>query len=431
MSKSGHESSQGDYPPLVMGIPIFDAETVRTVVFDEELSLPSTSSIGQGQDGLTPGAQPPTHTAPLEIASTVQNKRRSIRLYMVSATVLMLLGLSLLVTAVIYLSNLGHSAHTVSISIRELCSVSPSAQPWEPVRVIQIGQLNPVTMNNETVVGMKGLTMMETHSIWTSEVQIQYIDTVIQSLTLTNTGVLTSRQDPHVVMFSNTYDGNDMWRVTRDLDHRASMVESNGNDVLEWFKRDVYVYSRTAESRQHITSLEGVTSMKISQDGNSIFVATDDEILYFRREQDRWVAGESIWYKTEKSVDDGRETMEQPSQTHTELDVSADGSLLAIRTSTGHLLFYAFQRRGRQKLGGGGKTDAVQISVSTNGDRVAVATSSRTLYVYEKRHDAMEVVAEILTQNASLLKFFGNRLQVIDGENMTIYENQCDAIIKN
>lgn len=431
MSKSGHESSQGDYPPLVMGIPIFDAETVRTVVFDEELSLPSTSSIGQGQDGLTPGAQPPTHTAPLEIASTVQNKRRSIRLYMVSATVLMLLGLSLLVTAVIYLSNLGHSDHTVSISIRELCSVSPSAQPWEPVRVIQIGQLNPVTMNNETVVGMKGLTMMETHSIWTSEVQIQYIDTVIQSLTLTNSGVLTSRQDPHVVMFSNTYDGNDMWRVTRDLDHRASMVESNGNDVLEWFKRDVYVYSRTAESRQHITSLEGVTSMKISQDGNSIFVATDDEILYFRREQDRWVAGESIWYKTEKSVDDGRETMEQSSQTHTELDVSADGSLLAIRTSTGHLLFYAFQRRGRQKLGGGGKTDAIQISVSTNGDRVAVATSSRTLYVYEKRHDAMEVVAEILTQNASLLKFFGNRLQVIDGENMTIYENQCDAIIKN
>ena len=165
MSKSGHESSQGDYPPLVMGIPIFDEATVRTVVFDEELSLPSTSSIGQGQDGLTPGAQPPTHTAPLEIASTVQNKRRSIRLYMVSATVLMLLGLSLLVTAVIYLSNLGHSAHTVSISIRELCSVSPSAQPWEPVRVIQIGQLNPVTMNNETVVGMKGLTMMETHSI--------------------------------------------------------------------------------------------------------------------------------------------------------------------------------------------------------------------------------------------------------------------------
>jgi hypothetical protein len=431
MSKSGYESSQGDYPPLVLGIPIFDAETVRTVIFDEELSLPSTSSIGQGQDALTTVSQPPSHTVPLELASSVHQKRKSIRLYMVTATVLMLLGLSLLVTAAIYLSNLGHSAQTASISIRELCAVSPSAQPWEPVRVIQIGQLDPVTMNNETVVGMKGLTMMETHSIWTSEIQIQYMDTVIQSLLLTNTGVLLSRQDPHIVMFSDTKDGSDMWRVTRDLDHRASMVDSNGDDVLVWFKKDVYLYSRRAESREHIASLEGVTSMKISQDGKSIFVATDDEILYFRRKEDRWVTGESLWYNTEKSVDEGRETQELSSQTHTELDVSADGSLLAIRTSTGHLLFYSFQRRGRQKLGGGGKTDATQISVSTNGQRVAVATSSGTVYVYEKRNDVMEVVAEILTQHVLLLKFFENRLQVIDGDNMTIYENQCDTIIKN
>jgi hypothetical protein len=58
--------------------------------------------------------------------------------------------------------------------------------------------------------------MMETHSVWTSEIQIQYMDTVIQSLLLTNTGVLLSRQDPHIVMFSDTKDGSDMWRVTRD-----------------------------------------------------------------------------------------------------------------------------------------------------------------------------------------------------------------------
>ena len=428
MSKSGYESSQGDYPPLVLGIPIFDAETVRTVVFDEELSFPSTSSLGQDELGVA--TQPPARSAPLEIESAVQNKRKSIRLYMATATVLMLLGLSLLVTAAIYLSSLGHSAHTISISIRELCSVFPAAQSWEPVRLIQIGQLNPVTMNNETVVGMKGLTMMETHSIFTSDVQIQYMDTVVQSLTLTNAGVLVSRQDPHVVMFSNTNDGNEMWRVTQDLDRRASMVDSNGDDVLVWFHKDIYIYSRSGKSQEHITSLEGVTSMKLSNDGNSIFVATDDEILYFRREADRWVAQESLWYKRD-SVDDGRETQEQSSQTHTELDVSADGSLLAIRTSTGHVLFYALQRRERQKLGGGGRMDAMQISVSTNGQRVAVATISGTLYLFEKRNDAMEVVAEILTQNASVLKFFENRLQVISGENMTIYENQCDTIIKN
>jgi hypothetical protein len=53
------------------------------------------------------------------------------------------------------------------------------------------------------------------------------------------------------------------------------------------------------------------------------------------------------------------------------------------------------------------------------------------VYVYEKRNDVMEVVAEVLTQRALLLKFFENRLQVIDGDNMTIYENQCDTIIKN
>jgi hypothetical protein len=89
------------------------------------------------------------------------------------------------------------------------------------------------------------------------------------------------------------------------------MVDSNGDDVLVWLEKDVYLFSRRAESREHIASLEGVTSMKIRTKMGSLFLwPRMMKYYYFDERRIAGSRGESLWYNTEKSVDEGRETQE-------------------------------------------------------------------------------------------------------------------------
>ena len=60
--------------------------------------------------------------------------------------------------------------------------------------VVDIRNLNMVSMNNESVVGIRGLSMTQMHSLLTDDEQIQYMDAPVQFLNLTHNGVLVSRQ---------------------------------------------------------------------------------------------------------------------------------------------------------------------------------------------------------------------------------------------
>ena len=108
--------------------------------------------------------------------------------------------------------------------------------------VVEMGDLNLVAMNNETIVGIKGQTMLETRSILSGSFQVQYLED-ITSLTLTQNGVLVvSFQNDHVLMLSK--EGEDTWRVTQEIAKTAKLVDSNGEDVVLWTGTDIHLYSQ-------------------------------------------------------------------------------------------------------------------------------------------------------------------------------------------
>jgi hypothetical protein len=299
--------------------------------------------------------------------------------------------------------------------------------------VMEMGDLNLVAMNNETIVGLKGQTMLETRSILSGSFQVQYLED-ITSLTLTHNGVLVvSFQNDHVLMLSKEED-EDSWRVTKEIAKRAKLVDSNGEDVVLWTGTDIHLYSQ--QWLEHITSLQNIASIKLSQDGNHIVMATDDaQLRFFRKENGKWVTQQSIWYKTDMA-EDGREIEEEEagSDRDTEVAVSYDGSVVVIQTSNGHLLLYGLYRHHeRKKPGSGGQMDASLVSVFNSGERVAAATRIGTVLVLERKQDGMEVVAEI-TANGDIrvLNFQEeDQFQVIVGDTMTMYESQCAAFVSD
>ena len=400
---------------------VLDEDIVRAVVIDEETSF---AQFHHGHE-VFPVDQPRRHrVTPLEVESYARKSHKAVRRYIIVGTFLILMGLSFLVTVAIRVSRLHPSLNPVSM--KELCSISSSALAWEPAMVVDIGFLYLVSMNNESVVGMQGKSMMQTHSLLTDDIQIQYMDTQVQSLTLTHSGFLLSRQNEHIVMLSNKDDG--MWRPTQDYAMVAEKLDSNGKCLVLLFLNDIYVVDQ--QSSAHIATVEDVTSIKMTEDGIHIFVATDEEVRCFRKDDGRWIAQQSLWQKTDHASD-GRKAQEDLDEIHTELDVSADGSLVVLRGSTGQVLFFSFFRRRRKKLGGGGTMHATRISVSSNGRRAAIALTSGRVLIYERKDDNMNVVGEILSPNVTLINFQENRLQIIDGENMTLYENKCDSILQD
>ena len=423
MSKSTDEPQHEEIPPLVVGTRVFDDSIVLGVIIDEEMS---TTHLHHRIDAFPAGQPHWRSLAPMEVDFNGRKSRKTVWRCMAfgTALVVMVVVLALLATAATHFSRVYLSMQPVSII--ELCSISSSALPWESNMVVSIGHLDFVSMNNESLVGMQGQTMMETHSLVTGRVYVQYEDTNVQSLTLTHAGILVRRENDHVVMLSNK-DG-EMWRSIHDYTMDATILDSDGKNLVLWLLNDVYVV--VEKSLERITSLEGVTSIKMTQDGNYIFVATDAEVQCFRNDDGRWTAQQSLWRKKD-DAGYGRKALESHDQTHTELDVSSDGSLVALRGSTLQVLFFTFFRQRRKKLGGGGRMDATHISVSSNGRRAAVALKSGTVLIYEREDYVMNVVGEIQSQNVTLMNFQENRLQIVDGENMTRYENKCDTILND
>lgn len=95
-----------------------------------------------------------------------------------------------------------------------------------------------------------------------------------------------------------------------------------------------------------------MTSIKTTQDGIYIFVATDEEVRCFRKDNDRWIAQQSVWRKMDHASDE-REVLEDLDKIHTALDVSADGSLVALCGSTGQVLFFPLLSTKQKEAGRG------------------------------------------------------------------------------
>lgn len=423
MPRSTNEPPHEEIPPLVVATLVFDEQIVRAVLIDEDVSNSVSNSYLHHRHDIFPEEQPRRHSfTPMEVDSHVRKSKKAGCRYMVFGTLLVVVALSLLVAMVNYFTRYYLSRKMVSMV--ELCSISSSALKWESIMVVHIGHLDFVSMNNESVVGMQGETVMETHSLVSGREEIQYVDTNVQSFTLTHSGILVSRQNERVVMLKNK---NGVWLTTQEYAMDSEILDSNGTSLVLWFLNDVYVLSQ--QSQVHVASVEGVTSIKMTQDGIYIFVATEEEVRCFRKDRyERWTAQQSLWRKTD-DAGSGREIQENFDETQTELDVSADGSLVSLRRSTGQVLFFTFFRQGMQKLGGGGTMDASHVSVSSNGRRAAVALKSGRVLVYEREDDGMNIVGEILSQNVTLMNFQENRLQIFDGENMTMYENKCDTLL--
>lgn len=423
MSKSTDEPPlpEEEIPPLVMGTLVFNEDIVRSVVFDEETS----TAHFHPRHNVLPVEQPRRRrVTPLEVESHARTSHKAVLRYMLGGALLILMGLSFLVRMANHFSSLSPSSKPVSM--KELCSISSLALAWQPTMVVNIGHLNLVSMNNESVVGMQGQSIMQTHSLFTDDIKIQYMDTHVQSLTLTHNGVLVSRQNDHIVMLSNNDHG--MWQSTQDYATDAEKFDSNGKCLVLWSLDEIYVFDQ--QSSAHIAALEDVTSIKMTDNGIHIFVATDEEVHCFKKEKGRWIAQKSIWRKTD-DASDGRKVQEVFDKIHTELDVSSDGSLVALCDSTGQVFFFSLFRRRTKKLGGGGKINATRISVSSNGRRAAVALKSGRVLIYERKDEYLNVVGEILSPNVTLMNFQENWLQIVDGENMTLYENKCDSILKD
>lgn len=423
MSKSTDEPPlpEEEIPPLVMGTLVFNEDIVRSVVFDEETS----TAHFHPRHNVLPVEQPRRRrVTPLEVESHARTSHKAVWRYMLGGALLILMGLSFLVRMANHFSSLSPSSKPVSM--KELCSISSLALAWQPTMVVNIGHLNLVSMNNESVVGMQGQSIMQTHSLFTDDIKIQYMDTHVQSLTLTHNGVLVSRQNDHIVMLSNNDHG--MWQSTQDYATDAEKFDSNGKCLVLWSLDEIYVFDQ--QSSAHIAALEDVTSIKMTDNGIHIFVATDEEVHCFKKEKGRWIAQKSIWRRMDHASD-GRKVQEVFDKIHTELDVSSDGSLVALCDSTGQVFFFSLFRRRTKKLGGGGKINATRISVSSNGRRAAVALKSGRVLIYERKDDYLNVVGEILSPNVTLMNFQENWLQIVDGENMTLYENKCDSILKD
>ena len=435
MSMSNDHNHIECYPPLATCTQIFNEDTVHAVIIDEDIQTVCLQQRQQ-QDHLYfqdhfhhHGEEESTverTRGNLEIDSVGRKSWKTLWRYAALGTLFSVLGISFLVMLAGKRVNLVGSSITRS-KVEQPCS--KSNLQWQAIIQIRgIGSLNPISMNNQTIVGMRGQTIMETVNLLTKQVQVQYMDTPIQSLTLTHSGVLVCAQSNHIGMLSNKDEGGGVWRASQDFQLEASVVASNGKSLAVWFGGNVHVLD--AQSKQLANSLEDVTYMAMTLDGTYLYIATDNLVKCVRKEDNEWIVQETLWRKSNNNGDDnGRRIQLDVNQTHTELDVSADGSLLAILASTRQVLFYTAVGNLWKELGGGGTMDATHITVSSTGRRAAVATSHGSVLILERRDNAMIVVYEIETLNVTLMNFQENRLQIIDGDVMTMYEHKCDVVV--
>jgi hypothetical protein len=457
--KNDNESS----PPMAIATPIAEPERV---VFDEELSLPC-------QFLEMEPAPMEVVVAPFEVDQSMMLQaghhavfqRNSFRGYLTAATLLSLVGLALLVTVAIYFTSLEPMYSGPSMtSLRELCSsmqLPSSLSPlmsWGLIQHIETGNLNLVAINNETIVGVKGQTMLETRTLgfvsWEVPPQVQFYEG-IQTLILAENGILVvSIENDHVYMLSRkgggsataaaaAYGGSSIWQVVQEFAKPARRLDSNGNEVLLWTGTDVHVFSSNGRQQQghveqHIASLQSVASLKLSQDGSHIFIAAPGQVRVFRRQQQsgRWVAQESIWLQTRKdeSQQDGRERKVKEEE-EVQLSVSADGSVIAIRR-TADMQIFTF-RSTWIRVGGDDGLGMVSslVTVSNSGERVAIATNHESILVMDKTTgpDSVEAIAEIPIVGEVRALFFPNddHLEVVVGDTMQIYESPCGSLIGN
>jgi hypothetical protein len=118
-----------------------------------------------------------------------------------------------------------------------------------------------------------------------------------------------------------------------------------------------------------------------------------------------------------------------------QLSVSADGSVVAIRRAN-DLQIFTF-RSTWIRVGGDDGHGMISsfVTVSKSGKRVAIATSNGSILVMDKTTgpDSVETIAKIPVVGDVHALFFPNddHLEVVVGDNMTIYESQCGSLLSD
>lgn len=448
-------------PPMAIATPVYYTEPEQ-VIFDEDLSEPAEHFLE-----MEP-IHPTVVVAPFELEQIIMRqtgtkhvlRRRKFHGYFIAGIVLSFVGVSLLITVALYFAGLQPASSEPSL--RELCSsvnFSPSSlMDWQPTQMYETGDLNLVAMNNNTIVGVKGQTMLETRTIGydTEELpQVQYFEG-IRSLIFAKNGILViSISNENVYMLSRKDgSGASTWQVLHEIAKPARQLDSNGREVVLWTGTDVHVFYDSHKHRQsdnepyraeqHIASIKSISALKISQDGTYIFVATSSEIRVFRRQtySGRWEAQESIWIQAAKgsaqSQQDRRERkVKEDSNANVQLSTSADGKVVAILPNgrVGDLQIFTLRETWIRIGGDDGQHEGASslVTVSESGERVALTTTIDTVVVLEKISDpdAVQIIAEIPVDGDVRALYFStdNRLQVILPDGMTIYESQCASLM--
>jgi hypothetical protein len=302
------------------------------------------------------------------------------------------------------------------------CGVSLFTFPWKPTRVMHVVQLNHVTMNDEFVVGIRGETMLETHSILSGEIQVQYIDTRVQSMILTATGTLLFQQAP--LLSLRVLDDNSIWRDAQEFPINASsIVDTNGEDTVIWSHRNITFYNR--ESQHIVATIQNVMALKLSLDGNVLFVATTEDLLCFRRDMSNWSVQNSVRFSSDPEF----QGSENPLQM--EIHTSSNGLLVGLWSSNGSILFYFFHQHGKiDRLLIDSKINATHVAISQQNGNVAIATPGGEVWILEKDKDKLIKIGKVSSWSVTLLTFHEEHLQVLDLETLTIYDFKCDTNVK-
>jgi hypothetical protein len=302
----------------------------------------------------------------------------------------------------------------------ENCDLSSSSLLWKPKRVLPIGILNHVTMNGEFLVGIKGETILETHNVQSGEIQVQYVDTTVQSMFLTNTGILLSQQAP--LLSLRILDDNSIWRDAQNfMVNASSIADTNGEYIVIWSNRNITFYNH--DSQEMIASIKNVEALKLSENGDFLFVATTQDLLCFHRDMRDWKLQNSIRFSSDPEFQVSDYFMQLNVQT------SSDGSLVALWSSSGAIQFYFFHQHGKvEKLLTDSKMNATHVAISQQpGFVVAIATQGREIWILEKVNDIMKLMSQVSSRSVRLLTFSKEQLHVLDSETLTIYESKCDT----
>jgi hypothetical protein len=329
--------------------------------------------------------------------------RRIWRMYFWTGTAMGLVGVSFLIVVTLYFAHYLQPNNLTVLRDLDECLLSQSH------RIDSTSNWNVMSMTNDTVVGLSGSTILETHNVLAETLQVQYFPEVLSLELLPNDRLAMVDQDSHIQFYIRS-DVSRAWQRTMTLPEEMGEIQlwdAAGDEMVLWTKNHVLWYwNGTLGQIMANWPNEQVVDVSISSFHHEVYLGLSGELRVMARHKGQWTVRDSLWLAQPAAESDMKPTAEgnmnanDGSAGRRDIEdvlktVQVSGKTVAIQTTQGGLQLYYCPRYGDWEPYGGDYQSIRQVQdVILLHDFLLVVSGTSLLTLFELTFPRLHVAAQ-------------------------------------